>query len=277
MTDFYNSSLDQQRMAYSKLGHEALKRWDMLGASLKLLKQRENAVFCVSTPQGEKFAMRIHRAYYHTDIEVLSELQWMQALDEYGVCTPSVVPSSDNKLFEIVSIDSVPEPRQVDLFEWIDGEAMGSIEAGVSGNVEQLVSNYRLLGALAASIHNQAASWTFPQGFTRHKWNSEGLVGDDPVWGRGWENPALTAAQRDLLLAARQVVHEKLAEFGTGSDRYGLIHADFLPENVMVCRDELKLIDFDDCGYGWHLFELAIFALLHNGKTIQLLGLAANA
>jgi len=36
-----------------------------------------------------------------------------------------------------------------------------------------------------------------------------------------------------------------------------MIHADFAPENILVDGDRLRLIDFDDAGFGWHVFELA--------------------
>ena len=36
-----------------------------------------------------------------------------------------------------------------------------------------------------------------------------------------------------------------------------MIHADFVSENLMVDGENVRLIDFDDAGFGWHLFELA--------------------
>jgi Ser/Thr protein kinase RdoA (MazF antagonist) len=36
-----------------------------------------------------------------------------------------------------------------------------------------------------------------------------------------------------------------------------MIHADFAPENLLVDGDRVRLIDFDDAGFGWHLFEIA--------------------
>jgi Ser/Thr protein kinase RdoA (MazF antagonist) len=38
---------------------------------------------------------------------------------------------------------------------------------------------------------------------------------------------------------------------------YGLIHADLVRENVMLNEDKLQLIDFDDAGFGFRLFDLA--------------------
>ena len=36
-----------------------------------------------------------------------------------------------------------------------------------------------------------------------------------------------------------------------------MIHADFVVENLLVEGDTVRLLDFDDAGFGWHLFELA--------------------
>ncbi|MGI9288166.1 MAG: phosphotransferase enzyme family protein [Pseudomonadales bacterium] len=266
MSEFYELGPERQAECYRQLAQRALQQWGIENAGLELLKQRENAVFAVTTGVGNKYALRIHRADYHTDAELRSELQWMAALDAYGVHTPAVVPALDGKLFERVSVPEVPESRQVDLLAWIDGKPMGSIEAGMQGELEELLANYRLIGELAAKLHNQTSNWDFPEGFTRHHWDADGLVGDKPFWGRFWENAALTAEQRALIVRARDVVREKLLEFGTGEDRYGLIHADFLPENLMVSDTDVKLIDFDDAGFGWHLFELATSLFVHLGE-----------
>jgi Ser/Thr protein kinase RdoA (MazF antagonist) len=36
-----------------------------------------------------------------------------------------------------------------------------------------------------------------------------------------------------------------------------MIHADFAPENLLIDKNGVLLIDFDDAGFGWHLFEIA--------------------
>jgi Ser/Thr protein kinase RdoA (MazF antagonist) len=60
-----------------------------------------------------------------------------------------------------------------------------------------------------------------------------------------------------LLLRARAKIADELAAFGTSPDRYGLIHADLVPENLLIDGKRVQVIDFDDAGFGWHLFELA--------------------
>jgi Ser/Thr protein kinase RdoA (MazF antagonist) len=116
---------------------------------------------------------------------------------------------------------------------------------------------YHEVGRLAARLHNQSSVWNAPSGFLRHAWDAEGLVGERPFWGRFWDLAALTDPQRALFGELRQSLWRDLNEFGTGPDRYGLIHADLVPENILVDGDSLQVIDFDDAGYGWHLFEIA--------------------
>jgi Ser/Thr protein kinase RdoA (MazF antagonist) len=257
MSDFYALAPDEQAARLRSLAAAALGRWGLAAAVLELLKYRENAVFAATTPGGVRHAVRVHRAGYHTDAELRSEHAWMRALDRAGVHTPAIVPARDGRDFHVVSVAGVPEPRQVDMLGWVDGRALGTIEHGVAGDAESVIAVHRTLGELAARVHDASAAWTPPAGFTRHAWDAGGLVGARPFWGPFWELAALSSAQRDLLHAARAIVSERLARFGQAPDRYGLIHADFLPENLLVADDGIHLIDFDDAGFGWHVFELA--------------------
>jgi Ser/Thr protein kinase RdoA (MazF antagonist) len=47
---------------------------------------------------------------------------------------------------------------------------------------------------------------------------------------------------------------------------YSLIHADFAAENVMIDGDDIRLIDFDDAGFGWHLFEIVTALFFIQGE-----------
>jgi len=77
------------------------------------------------------------------------------------------------------------------------------------------------------------------------------------VWGRFWELEALTSRQRALFEQLRARIGRGLAAFGMTSDRFGMIHADLVPENILVDGKRLRIIDFDDAGFGWHMFEIA--------------------
>ena len=245
------------------LAEIALREWNIDGAALDLIKMRENAVFRVDTPDGNRFALRIHRSGYHTDAELESELEWITALEASGLDVPRILPSANGRLFENLSGGGVPEPHQVDLWEWIDGTPLGASGEALAADPAKLRGVFRTMGELCARVHNQSSDWRAPPGFVRHAWDEDGLTGESPFWGRFWELHALTDAQRDLIQRARERVHSDLAAFGKGPDRYSLIHADLTPENVLEQDGRLRLIDFDDAGYGWHLFEIATALYFH--------------
>jgi Ser/Thr protein kinase RdoA (MazF antagonist) len=255
-SEFLALDLQQQAAVMTAVARAALSRWDHSFEQITLIKYRENAVFELRAADGNRFALRVHRGGYHTDQELISELQWMSALAAASFEVPAVVPASDGSLFVKASAPGIPGPLQVDMLGWLDGEAIGSIETGFACASDQLGDLYRQVGRLTARLHDHARGWPVPAGFSRHAWDAQGLLGPNPFWGEFRELPALSS-HLPLIEEACLKARDDLDRLGRSSAHYGLIHADLVPENVMRAGDRLMLIDFDDVGYGWHMFELA--------------------
>lgn len=257
MTDFYALGEADQASRLTELARVALDRWPGRFDNIKLVKYRENAVFSADRDDGVRVAVRVHRHAYHSDAALRSELLWMQALAVDGVDVPPILPSRDGAIFETVAAAGVPEPRQVDVLGWLSGAPAGSSEEGLGLDEAGAVQLFADAGALAATMHNRAADMDLPDDFQRHAWDEHGLIGADPLWGRFLDLHLLTAEEQALLAEASRRASADLADFGKGRHNYGLIHADFVPENLLVDESGLKLIDFDDSGFGWHMFDLA--------------------
>lgn len=249
MADFYQLSDADQAECLTGLARAALARWDGRFSDPVLFKYRENAVFTVHRADGARFALRVHRAAYHDDAALRSELFWMRALGDAGIPVPPVLPAADGSLFVHAAAAGVPEVRQVDMLGWLSGDGQGA--------QDDPASHYFKIGQLAGRLHGQGSEIELPRDFTRHSWDEEGLLGTRPVWGRFWELPALSVEQRDLLLRARERALSDLAAYGKPPARYGMIHADLIRDNLISDGNRLQAIDFDDCGFGWYLFELA--------------------
>jgi len=246
----------QQLAGLEALAREALRHWEGEFVRLSLIKFRENAVFCAHRADGVKCALRVHRAGYHSEAALNSELTWVQHLAAAGIAVPQIVPTRDGQALALVGVPGVAEPRHVDMLAWIEGEAPGSAEHGLSpeGDVQAV---FFQAGQLAARIHLDSARWQPPPGFVRHAWDEDGLLGEQPFWGRFWDLAALTPAQRELMLRTRDKARADLRRYGRHAGNFGMLHADFVPENLLLNQGQLHLIDFDDCGFGWYLFELA--------------------
>lgn len=250
------------------LARSALRHWDLVVANLAPIKMRENAVFRIDLSGGGRAVLRVHRYGYHSDAELDSEFVWMRALEAAGIQVPRVIRSRHGRDFEVVATQAPGDARQIDVFEWIDGRQLGSVESGVGSDGAAIANQYHTIGAIAARMHNQTAGWQCPAGFQRHAWDAAGLVGERPFWGRFWELAALTPDQRSLLLRTRTRIAHGLAAYGSEPDSYGLIHADLVPENLLIDGHRIQVIDFDDSGFGWHLFELATSLYFITGDEI---------
>jgi Ser/Thr protein kinase RdoA (MazF antagonist) len=267
VTEFDLLPVQRQIALATELAGDALVHWGLEGATLTLLKHRENSVFRVDPATGGPRVMRVHRRDYHSDRELASELAWLNSLGDVGVQTTRCIPCRDGAPFTRVATPELPEGRQCDLLEWVPGEAVGSLEAGVNLPADTLREVYRQTGKQAARIHNHGQHWTPPADFARLVWDENGFFGETgAICGRYWELEILTTTELGLLNRARDATRDALAAFGKQPDRYGLVHGDFLPENLFYDGEQVRLIDWDDTGYGWHLHDLATALFPHLGQ-----------
>ena len=232
------------------LAQQAARLWGFAPGQISLAARRENIVWRAEDDSGA-YALRLHRPAYRSRAQLLSELQWMDALVQGGMSVPRPLPSQNGALVEQVG-DTL-----VDLLTWLPGRPIGA-----QGQLEvtDRTGLCHKLGLLLARMHAISDAWVPPAGFTRPAWDRAGLLGDSPVWGPFWDNPGLTQTQRTTLLAARDRAQTHLARIEDGLD-YGLIHADALSENILIHEGALSLIDFDDGGRGFRDFELATFLM----------------
>jgi Ser/Thr protein kinase RdoA (MazF antagonist) len=226
---------------------DALALWGLEGCPVALVAARENQVFRVEAPDGP-LALRLHRPGYRSRAELASELAWMAALEGRGVKVPRPVPANDGSLCVAVG------DTFVDVLTYLEGTPLMK-DGGMAQDADPSETAFRLGGTLAR-LHGISDEWNAPAGFVRPAWDIAGLLGDCPLWGRFWENPALTAEQAELLTEVRSIARRDLSRLEPDLD-YGLIHADAVPENVLVGDGAVYLIDFDDGGYGFRLFDLA--------------------
>lgn len=234
-------------MSY-EIARQALSFWHLENASLSLIADRENHVYRVDDQHLQTtWALRVHRAGLRTHSELQSESQWMQALGKAGLSVPYPVVSSNGHLCEEIN------SQWVDMQTWLPGETLSTRESEAI---------YRLLGHAMAQLHTASDAWKLPPTFDRPAWDLDGLLGTEPVWDRFWENPYLDTQQQTLLrrfrAAATQALHTDCQTLD-----FGLIHADLVSENVLIDldADHLHLIDFDDSGFGYRLFDLATVIL----------------
>jgi Ser/Thr protein kinase RdoA (MazF antagonist) len=241
-------------------GHDmaqvALRAWGGAAGTPRLVAWRENIVYDVALRDGRRAALRLHRPGYQTRAGIEAELGWMAALGRAGVAVPAVIATDAG---EVVATAG---DRLATMVGWIEGVPIGSAATRLAGSPGDQRRLMAAVGRLIAGIHNATDAGAAVDMGPRHRWDADGLIGSAPNWGPFWANPAFDDADRRAVTAARGHARGVLAEVGAALDM-GPIHADCLRENILRTPAGLAVIDFDDCGAGFRLYDLAT-ALVHS-------------
>jgi Ser/Thr protein kinase RdoA (MazF antagonist) len=216
---------------------------------LTLLSASENATFRALDPlSGRDVVFRIHRSGYHTLAEIASELAWLAALTGEGVVN-TLKPALQTNGDLIADIHDAGTTRHVVAFKFIPGREPDQ-STGLRGW-------FRELGIITAKLHSHASSWKPPRGFQRKTWNFDTIIGANALRGDWRKAPGLTPEGRQVLEETASLLRERLSQYGEGPENFGLIHADLRLANLLVDGERISVIDFDDCGFGWYLYDFA--------------------
>ena len=241
-----------------RLAAGALPAYPLVDPRLRFIAHGENTTFRVEAASGDRYLLRVHRPARHgrhvdSNAAIRSELQWLTALRfDTDLSVPEPVLTRDGELTTTASSAGVPEPRTCSLLRWMDGR--------IHTGSPRPVHLHRLGGAMAR-LHNQADGWALPEDFVRIRWDWDAFFGDSMEYGgvsgaRCWDLvPGELRSQFDRV-ASR--AGRSMKQLGDGPGAVGLIHADLHLDNALFKRGDVRLIDFDDCGFGHRLYDIAV-------------------
>jgi Ser/Thr protein kinase RdoA (MazF antagonist) len=160
------------------------------------------------------------------------------------VVTPKPVRGHNGEVIQDI------DGRHVVLSEWEQGS-----EPGIG---EDLQKPFEVLGEVTARMHAHARQWKRPDFFTRFTWDFETALGErNPHWGRWRDGMGVDPAKAKLFERTVQLIGNRLKVYGQPNERFGLIHCDLRLANLLIEGDAVKVIDFDDCGFGWYMYDAA--------------------
>ena len=213
----------------------------------RMINLSENATYLVDDPgTGRNGILRVHREDYHPLQSIQSELDWLTALGEQSeFSTPVVIPTPDGRRVVTATVNGVQ--RYAVLFEVVSGLEPDEIALDLG--------SFETLGRITALMHQHSQTWTRPDGFTRFAWDWEHSLGVAPRWGRWQDGIGVGPDETPILGSAADLIGQRLAEYGDGPDRFGLAHADLRLANLLVDGEKTTVIDFDDCGFSWYMYD----------------------
>ncbi|TWP32688.1 phosphotransferase enzyme family protein [Leekyejoonella antrihumi] len=230
------------------VAREALIRYDFSARTdIRMINLSENATYLVHDPTtGRDGILRVHREGYHPVRSIESELMWLDALRrDAGVETPISVRARDGA--RVITVHRESRQRHAVLFEKI-----GGIEPDEDA---VCATDFKTLGALTARLHRHARTWRRPRQFHRFSWDWDHTLGKQPRWGRWQDGIGIGIGELSHLSEVATLIGQRLRAYGASADRFGLVHADLRLANLLVDDGHINVIDFDDSGFSWYLYD----------------------
>ena len=252
MSDFDSLPHDEQLVRLLALAETALGHYELpSGTSVALINLSENATYKLEAPGGERWALRVHREGYHSRTAIASELAWLTALRQDGaVVTPVPHQGKDGEIIQVVRNEGIPGGRHVVLFDWEEGEEPNE-------EAHDLRGPFETLGEITARMHLHVRAWQKPEPFERLTWDFDTSLGERPHWGRWRDGMGLTPEIESIFARTVDTIGKRLAAFGKAPERFSLIHCDMRLANLLIDGATTKVIDFDDCGFSWLMYDCA--------------------
>lgn len=228
-----------------------LREYDLPEGALTFIDHGENTTFRHASPAGDHL-VRVHRPQRHgADVDtvaaIASEIAWLRSIRaDTALEVPEPLLARDGSV--CVRATASGESRVCSVLRWMSGRIHEESARPI---------HLRRLGAAMAALHNHADSWSPPPDFVRIRWDHETFFGNVMVYG------SIPAADCWNLLPATlrkrfEDISERMVDIMGSTDDIGLIHADLHLGNAVFDGARVKLIDFDDCGTGPRLYDLAV-------------------
>lgn len=251
MKSFETASYLSQVRQLRKLAETALKQYPIQVKQLKFINHGENTTYKVLAKEGV-FLLRIHRSNYHTKAAILEELAWLKRLSKKmdNIQKPML---SKNGLMIVEALNEATNKaagisRYCSLLTWQDG-----VMRGKSLSIENMYAT----GLLTAQLHQNTAKIKVKH---RNYWDLEGLLSEDAKFGsiKNMQTD-LTKNQYDIVEKCRKITFKKIKQYQAKyPEKQSLVHADLHFGNIVWDKNKSIPIDFDDCGFGFHMYDLAV-------------------
>lgn len=236
-----------------RLVQRALAEYAVPVARLTVMGGGWNTTYRVEEPDGQRYVMRVQREDGCTPEMVRDEMAWLTRLRrDTDLVVPDPVPTRDGDLVAVAEDPLVPGARGCVLYRWVDGRFLnGTLTEAHLFNVGVLTARLQEHGATMPRLWRRNVDCVTEFGKTR----PDGMSPECAAQAADLVREVYSEAGAQVVLAVMDRVRRVKEALG---DAHGLIHADLHHENYLFRGAEARVIDFDDCGYGHYVYDLAV-------------------
>ncbi len=237
-----------QVMRLRRTALDVLGQYPVEVRSLRLLDHGYNTTFRVDAVDGRRFALRLNTNARKSVANLHAEMAWLAALAaDTDVRVPVPQATRDGRLHTEILSPDLGKMLTVAMFGWLDGPDLAG---------RATPSHLHEVGRAAALLHQHAERWSLPSDAALMSFAD--VLPDTPNH-LVEPHPELTPDRVAVVSAAFERVDRHLADLFADT-RPHVIHADLHLGNLKWYRGRLSVFDFDDCGIGVAVQDLAMSA-----------------
>jgi Ser/Thr protein kinase RdoA (MazF antagonist) len=231
----------QQLRALRKIATDAVKQYSLDIEQVKFINHGENTTYRLTDSNKVHYLLRIHRVNYHTKNAIQEELKWLQDIDkDLNLTVPLAIKNTKSKQI------SIQDGRYVTVMKWIEGR---SVKKDVTHQ------HIILVAELMVQLHKTKATAK-----ERIYWDTKGLLGSSSRMGNSDKISGLSTIEQTFLASTTKLISRRLSHYETNNkNKMGMIHADLHFGNFFLKSSRMFPIDFDDCGFGFYMYDIAVF------------------
>jgi Ser/Thr protein kinase RdoA (MazF antagonist) len=248
--DFYALTNRGRARRLRRIALGALDDYDLNAARLRLITNSFNCIFRVDTSDGEKYVLRVCLPASYALTQIRSEMIWLDALNrDTELLVPRPLTTKDGEFSTTAQAAGVPEPRQCVIFSWVPGRDLD----------EQLtMKNVERFGGFAAQLHQHAAEFRPPEGFSTSFRFDQVFPFDEPViLFEDEHREVLPPARRELFQGVVERVQAAIDHLKDSEEPMRILHGDLHRWNVKVYRGRIGAFDFEELMWGWPVQDIA--------------------
>jgi len=227
------------------LSREISARYGFSELEIQPLEDGNQMLFDIQYRQDGQYKRAILRHYFEwvdrKDVE--AETAWLKAIaTDTDLLVPYPIAATDGTFLQEISLNSDSDLGIAVLQAWLPGEKLA-----------ENISPNRIweVGRVLACLHNHSASAMDWDCVSSRRQGFE-------VWVDDWSGANDVAADAGPVLeTAARIVSAMMQSLFVESQLCGFIHCDPHPWNILVDGNQLAIIDFSDCGWGPHAYDIA--------------------
>lgn len=226
-----------------------LQKYGIENANIERLGGYDNVNFKVNY-QDEIYVLRVRVAERHTKETVKAELIWLSALKEttnLNIAKP--IENLEGQFITIAALEN--KDTLCTLMNWVEGKVPPTIDSMSDKQIESI-------GSVMAQLHEQSKQFEKPDNFDRTNFNGQFFQQRLDALITALEKSDLSKEELKSFKTMAKQAMIKLNTLTPDKTNFGLIHADFHSGNYLIDGDKVNIIDFDNCGFGFYIYDLSL-------------------